>query len=176
MCGDTSSHRIQVEQRSVGSNRRSHWGISPKLSKNYDRTGGPHPCTPKTAISLSLQMCPHPAKGSLAIRIQVWNSVRPGHLFGRNLDHDYSSDSPVKGSGRHNQLPGILLHTIARNPNRKFADRARGPVPDAGQLRRPTFREPAQAARASTSAKANFRIPRDPTPERIASLPGMLLS
>jgi len=27
-------------------------------------------------------------QGSLAISIQVWNSVRPMHLFDRNLDHD----------------------------------------------------------------------------------------
>ena len=38
--------------------------------------------------SLSLQMCPS-NQGSLAISIQVWNSVRPMHLFGRNRDHDY---------------------------------------------------------------------------------------
>jgi hypothetical protein len=39
------------------------------------------------AISLSLKMCPS-NQGSLAISIQAWNSVRPMHLFDRNLDHD----------------------------------------------------------------------------------------
>jgi hypothetical protein len=42
----------------------------------------------KSAISLSLKMC-RSNQGSLAISIQVWNSVRPMHLFGHNLDHDY---------------------------------------------------------------------------------------
>jgi len=36
------------------------------------------------AISLSLKMC-RPTQGSLAIRVQVWNSVRPMHLFGPSL-------------------------------------------------------------------------------------------
>jgi hypothetical protein len=40
------------------------------------------------AISLLLKMC-RSNQGSLAINIQVWNSVRPMHLFGQNLDHDY---------------------------------------------------------------------------------------
>src|ERR1035437_7156725 len=40
------------------------------------------------AISLSLNLC-QSNQGSLAISVQVWNSVRPMHLFGRNLDHDY---------------------------------------------------------------------------------------
>jgi hypothetical protein len=40
------------------------------------------------AISLSLKMCPS-NQGSLAISIQVRNSVRPMHLFGHNVDHDY---------------------------------------------------------------------------------------
>jgi len=40
------------------------------------------------AISLSLRKCPS-NQGSLAISIQVWNSVRPMHLFGRFRDHDY---------------------------------------------------------------------------------------
>jgi len=42
----------------------------------------------KSAISLSLKMCPS-NHGSLAISIQVWNSVRPMHLFGLHCDHDY---------------------------------------------------------------------------------------
>src|ERR1022692_1286787 len=33
-------------------------------------------------------MCPS-NQGSLAISIQVRNSVRPMHLFGHNVDHDY---------------------------------------------------------------------------------------
>ena len=42
----------------------------------------------RSAISLWLQMC-RSNQGSLAITVQVWNSVRPMHLFGHNLDHDY---------------------------------------------------------------------------------------
>ena len=41
----------------------------------------------KSAISLSLKMCPS-NQSPLAISVQVWNSVRPMHLFDRNLDHD----------------------------------------------------------------------------------------
>jgi hypothetical protein len=40
------------------------------------------------AISLSLKMCPS-NQGSLAIKFQVWNSVRPMHLFDHTFDHDY---------------------------------------------------------------------------------------
>jgi hypothetical protein len=49
----------------------------------------------KSAISLSLELLllllllPLLANQSpLAIRIRVWHSVRPMHLFDRNLDHD----------------------------------------------------------------------------------------
>jgi hypothetical protein len=42
----------------------------------------------KSAISLSLKMC-RSDQGSLAIKFQVRNSVRPMHLFGHNLDHDH---------------------------------------------------------------------------------------
>ena len=42
----------------------------------------------KSAISLSLKMC-RSNQGSLAIKFQVRNSVRPMHLFGHNFDHDY---------------------------------------------------------------------------------------
>jgi hypothetical protein len=31
----------------------------------------------------------HTNQGSLVINIQVWNSVRPMHLFGHTFDHDY---------------------------------------------------------------------------------------
>jgi hypothetical protein len=43
----------------------------------------------KSAISLSWMVLPFPTVGSLAISIQVGNSVRPMHLFGRIGDHDY---------------------------------------------------------------------------------------
>jgi len=42
----------------------------------------------KSAISLSLKRC-RSNQGSLAIKFQVRNSVRPMHLFGPQLDHDY---------------------------------------------------------------------------------------
>jgi len=43
----------------------------------------------KSAISLSLELLLLLANQSpLAITVQVWNSVRPMHLFDRNLDHD----------------------------------------------------------------------------------------
>src|SRR2546429_6533058 len=35
------------------------------------------------------------------------------HLFGHNLDHDYCSNSLVKGSGTPYQFLGVLVHTIA---------------------------------------------------------------
>ena len=40
------------------------------------------------AISLSLKMC-RSNQSSLVINIQVWNAVRPMHLFGHTFDHDY---------------------------------------------------------------------------------------
>jgi hypothetical protein len=54
-----------------------------------------------------------PNQGSLLIRIQVGNSVRPMHLFGHKLDHDYYFELLVKRSGPPNQLLGVRLHTIA---------------------------------------------------------------
>jgi hypothetical protein len=74
--------------------------------------GRTSPCTPKSAISLSLRHC-HANPGSLVILFQVRNSVRPMHLFGHNRDHDYYFKLPVKGSGMPNQLLGVLLHTLA---------------------------------------------------------------
>jgi hypothetical protein len=41
----------------------------------------------KTAISLSMRSAV-PAKARILI-VQVGNSVRPMHFFGRNCDHDY---------------------------------------------------------------------------------------
>src|ERR1039457_2903076 len=41
-------------------------------------------------------MCPS-NQGSLAISIQVRNSVRPMHLFGHNVDHDYYFELPREG-------------------------------------------------------------------------------
>src|SRR5205809_7538479 len=35
------------------------------------------------------------------------------HLFGHNLDHDYCSNSLVKGSGTPYQFLGVLVHTMA---------------------------------------------------------------
>jgi hypothetical protein len=35
-----------------------------------------------------LKMC-QSNQGSLAVTVQVWDSVRPMHLRGHNLDHDY---------------------------------------------------------------------------------------
>ena len=40
------------------------------------------------AISLSLKLC-RSNQGSLAIKFQVCNSVRPMHLFGHTFGHDY---------------------------------------------------------------------------------------
>ena len=42
----------------------------------------------RSAISLSLKVCAVSNQSPLTIIIQVWNSVRPMHLFDRNLDHD----------------------------------------------------------------------------------------
>ena len=64
------------------------------------------------AISLSLKVC-HTNQGSPRNRFQVRNSVRPMHLFGHTLDHDYYFELPVQGSGIPNQLLGVLPHTIA---------------------------------------------------------------
>jgi hypothetical protein len=47
------------------------------------------------AISLSLKMC-RSNQGSLAI-ISGQDSVRPMHLFGRNVDHDYYFELPSEG-------------------------------------------------------------------------------
>lgn len=58
------------------------------VSSTFRANFGMH--SERSAISLSLQMC-RSNQGSLAISIQVWNSVRPMHLFDRNLDHDSSS-------------------------------------------------------------------------------------
>jgi hypothetical protein len=53
------------------------------------------------AISLSLGLLLLLYQPKLARNLfQVRNSVRPMHLFGRNLDHDYYFELPVKGSGR----------------------------------------------------------------------------
>ena len=51
------------------------------------------------AISLSLKMCPSNLR--LARNpFQVRNSVRPMHLFGHNLDHDYYFELPrAEGAG-----------------------------------------------------------------------------
>ena len=46
-------------------------------------------------------------------QFQVRNSVRPMRLFGHNLDHITTSNSPVKESGIPNQLLDVQLHTIA---------------------------------------------------------------
>jgi hypothetical protein len=35
------------------------------------------------------------------------------HLFGHNLDHDYCSNSLVKGSRTPYQFLGVLVHTMA---------------------------------------------------------------
>jgi len=35
------------------------------------------------------------------------------HLFGRNRDHDYYFELPLKGSRTPNQFLGVLLHTMA---------------------------------------------------------------
>src|SRR5438270_7039453 len=35
------------------------------------------------------------------------------HLFGHNLDHEYCSNSLVKGSGTPYQFLGVLVHTMA---------------------------------------------------------------
>jgi hypothetical protein len=73
--------------------------------------GGTSPCTPRSAISLSLRHC-HANPDSLVILFQVRNSVRPMHLF-HNRDRDYYFKLPVKRSGMPNQLLGVLLHTLA---------------------------------------------------------------
>src|ERR1035441_5082838 len=50
------------------------------------------------AISLSLKVLPLPYQPRLARnRFQVRNSVRPMHLFGHNLDHDYYFRLPGEG-------------------------------------------------------------------------------
>src|ERR1035441_1884230 len=50
------------------------------------------------AISLSLKVLPLPYQPRLARnRFQVRNSVRPMHLFGHNLDHDYYFELPCEG-------------------------------------------------------------------------------
>ncbi len=46
----------------------------------------------KSAISLWLRFA-RPTLGSLLI-VRVRNSVRPNHLFDRNLDHDYYFELP----------------------------------------------------------------------------------
>src|SRR5450755_171703 len=48
------------------------------------------------AISLSLKMC-HANPSPLVIRFQVWNSVRPMHLFDPHRDHDYYFELPREG-------------------------------------------------------------------------------
>src|SRR6266852_1430866 len=45
-------------------------------------------------------------------RFQVRNSVRPMHLFGHTLDHDYYFELPREGE-RDTQFLDVLLHTIA---------------------------------------------------------------
>ena len=71
-----------------------------------------HALKEERAISLSLKMC-RSNQSSLVINIQVWNAVRPMHLFGHTFDHDTSSNSSVKRSGLPIHLLGVLLHTIA---------------------------------------------------------------
>jgi hypothetical protein len=66
----------------------------------------------RSAISLKRKMC-RSNQGSLAVVFQVRNLVRPMHLFGHNVDHDCCPNSPVKRSGRPNQLLGVLLRTMA---------------------------------------------------------------
>src|ERR1700720_395395 len=63
-----------------------------------------------------------PTVGSLVIVFQVRNSVRPMHLFGRNRDHDYYFELPVKGSGIPNQYLGVLLQL---RKNEAIAEAAR---------------------------------------------------
>ena len=49
----------------------------------------------KSAISLWLRFA-MPTCGSLLI-VRVKHSVRPNHLFERNLDHDYDFELPWEG-------------------------------------------------------------------------------
>jgi len=53
--------------------------------------------TPKSAISLSLRFAPYPTQRLARNRFQVRNSVRPMHLFGHTLDHDYYFRLPLEG-------------------------------------------------------------------------------
>ena len=47
-------------------------------------------------------------------QFQVWNSVRPIHLFGRVRGHDSEFKLlSVKRSGTRNHYVGDLLHTMA---------------------------------------------------------------
>ena len=53
-----------------------------------------------------------PTLGSLLI-VSGQHSVRPNHLFDRNLDHDYFFELPARaGSGMPNHYGGDLVHTM----------------------------------------------------------------
>src|SRR5713226_391682 len=66
----------------------------------------------KSAISLSLKNC-HTNPRLARNRFQVRNSVRPMHLFGHNLDHDYYFELPREGERAPQSITRCQLHTLA---------------------------------------------------------------
>jgi len=88
-------------------------GLSMKVSA-LSRASWAHYClhSKERAISLKLEKRCH-RRPRLAANLCGWNSVRPSHLFGRYLDHDYYFELPC-GSGAPNHFDRDLRHTIAQ--------------------------------------------------------------
>src|ERR1035441_4299706 len=88
------------------------------------------------AISLSLKVLPLPYQPRLARnRFQVRNSVRPMHLFGHNLDHDYYFRLPGEGERDTQSITRCStahhrLFRVVPRANRTFSS-ARNSIPCA---------------------------------------------
>ena len=88
----------------------------------------------RSAISLSRKKC-RSNQGSLAIVFQVRNLVRPMHLFGHNVDHDYYFELPREEERDALSITRCLTahHGDVRavpRANRTFSS-ARNPIPGA---------------------------------------------